>query len=64
MKTIDQGPLDETGRRIVAAFQPQTIYLYGSHAYGQPHQDSDLDLLVVVRDSAPSPHRRAVAEFR
>jgi predicted nucleotidyltransferase len=64
MKTIDQGLLDETVRRIVAALQPQTIYLYGSHAYGQPHQDSDVDLLVVVRDSALPPHRRAVAAYR
>jgi predicted nucleotidyltransferase len=64
VRTIDQGLLDETVRRIVAALQPQTIYLYGSHAYGQPHQDSDVDLLVVVCDSAVSPHSRAVMAYR
>ena len=64
MKTIDQELLDETVRRIVTALQPKTIYLYGSHAYGQPHQDSDVDLFVVVGDSELPPHRRAVAAYR
>lgn len=64
MRTIDQDLLDETVRRIVAALQPEAIYLYGSHAYGQPHQDSDVDLFVVVRDSVLPPHKRAVAAYR
>jgi uncharacterized protein len=33
---------------IAAAFQPQRIILFGSHAYGKPHADSDVDLLVVM----------------
>ena len=64
MKTIDPKLLQETIRRIVEALQPQVVYLYGSHAYGQPHADSDLDLLVVVEDSAVPPHRRAVPAYR
>ena len=64
MRTIDQKLLNETVQRIVAALQPEAIYLYGSHAYGQPHQDSDVDLFVVVSDSVLPPHRRAVAVYR
>ncbi|MFH1084597.1 MAG: nucleotidyltransferase domain-containing protein [Chloroflexota bacterium] len=64
MKTIDRELLDETVRRIVAALQPEAIYLYGSHAYGQPHQDSDVDLFVVVSASELPPHKRAVAAYR
>jgi predicted nucleotidyltransferase len=64
MKTIDSALLNEMVRRIVAAFDPLAIYLYGSHAYGQPHQDSDIDLLVVVNASPLSPHQRAVAAYR
>ncbi|OGI12332.1 MAG: hypothetical protein A2Y40_00900 [Candidatus Margulisbacteria bacterium GWF2_35_9] len=26
---------------------PKAMYMFGSYAYGQPHEDSDLDLLVV-----------------
>ena len=27
------------------------IYLFGSHAYGEPDNDSDIDLMIVVEDS-------------
>jgi predicted nucleotidyltransferase len=64
MKTIDQALIDEMVRRIVDALRPEAIYLYGSHAYGQPHDDSDVDLLVIVGDSVLPPHKRAVAAYR
>ncbi len=64
MKTLDSALLSETVARIVAALDPLAIYLYGSHAYGRPHQDSDIDLLVVVNDSALPPHQRAVVAYR
>jgi predicted nucleotidyltransferase len=35
-------------RRIVERFQPEKVILFGSFAYGQPHADSDVDLLVVM----------------
>src|SRR5439155_12741580 len=28
-------------------FDPDKIILFGSHAYGRPHRDSDVDLLVI-----------------
>jgi predicted nucleotidyltransferase len=64
MKTIDQEILDEVVRRIVSTLEPEAIYLYGSHAYGRPHRDSDIDLFVVVGESSQSPHKRAVAAYR
>jgi predicted nucleotidyltransferase len=33
--------------RIAEAFRPEKIILFGSHAYGRPHQDSDVDVLVI-----------------
>ena len=35
-------------RQIVENFQPQKIILFGSHAYGKPTADSDIDLLIVM----------------
>ena len=35
-------------RQIVENFQPEKIILFGSHAYGKPNADSDVDLLVVM----------------
>ena len=33
---------------IAREFQPEKIILFGSHAYGQPTNDSDVDLMVVM----------------
>ena len=35
--------------RIVQEFKPEKIILFGSHAYGQPTPESDLDLLMVMQ---------------
>jgi predicted nucleotidyltransferase len=35
-------------RAIAEEFQPDKIILFGSYAYGTPHNDSDVDLLVVM----------------
>ncbi len=43
--------LQEMTRRLVAELQPRQIYLFGSHAWGQPNEDSDVDLFVIVPES-------------
>src|SRR5436189_5752977 len=35
-------------RQVAERFGPEKIILFGSHAYGQPHADSDVDILVVM----------------
>lgn len=30
---------------------PEKVILFGSYAYGQPHLDSDIDLIVVLKDN-------------
>lgn len=58
--TIIQDPaLAEVVRRLVEAYQPERIYLFGSKARGQAGPDSDYDLLVIVSDEAPPERRRA-----
>jgi len=44
--------LQEILRRIVRAYQPKRIYLFGSEARGDAGPDSDLDLAVIVEDSS------------
>jgi predicted nucleotidyltransferase len=50
--------LGEVTDRIVGAFNPQQIILFGSYAYGQPSPDSDVDLLVIM-ESEERPVKRA-----
>ena len=35
-------------RRVAERFDPDKIILFGSHAYGTPNADSDVDILVVM----------------
>lgn len=35
-------------RRVGERFEPDKIILFGSRAYGTPHADSDVDLLVIM----------------
>src|ERR1700694_815934 len=34
--------------QVAARFQPDKIILFGSYAYGAPHADSDVDILVIM----------------
>jgi len=50
-------------RRIVEKFQPNTVILFGSYAYGTPDLDSDVDLLVVMdSDESMAQRIRQVTE--
>jgi predicted nucleotidyltransferase len=60
MKILNQETLDSVIRRLVNALAPVSVYLYGSHAYGQPRVDSDIDLLVVVPDQRGTPYSCSV----
>ena len=51
--------LAESVRRLVEAYQPERIYLFGSAARGDGGPDSDYDLLVVVPDDAPPQRKRS-----
>jgi len=35
-------------RQVAETFLPDTIILFGSYAYGTPHEDSDVDILVIM----------------
>ncbi len=37
----------EIAKRIAEQYEPKKIILYGSYAYGEPTQDSDVDLLII-----------------
>lgn len=60
---ITEPLLDEITRKIVDHFHPVQIVLFGSYAYGEPTNDSDLDLLVIM-DSELRPTARSAAVAR
>ncbi len=55
----DAPVLKEIVRRLVAAYRPHGIYLFGSAARGDAHPASDYDILLVVPDDTPEEQRRS-----
>jgi predicted nucleotidyltransferase len=55
--------LAEVVRRLVAVYQPEAVYLFGSHARGDVGPDSDYDVLVVVPDDAPPELQRSARGY-
>jgi predicted nucleotidyltransferase len=45
--------------RLIAEYTPKQVILFGSHAYGEPDQHSDLDLLI-VKETSETPFWRRV----
>jgi len=52
-----QRTIEQIAQRLIESYQPQQIILFGSMAYGEPSDDSDIDLLV-VKETAESPLER------
>ncbi len=60
MSRLDKRLLKEVTHRLVAEFRPEQVILFGSHAWGQPDRDSDVDLMVIVAESNLSEYERAL----
>ena len=60
MKELPEELLQEMTKALVDELDPEAIYLFGSHAWGEPHEDSDVDFMVVVDEDDP----RARSEIR
>jgi predicted nucleotidyltransferase len=48
---IDERQVREIAQRIAEALSPERIVLFGSYGRGAPHEESDLNLCVVVSEA-------------
>ena len=48
-RIVSRQAIAEIAWQIVDRFEPERIILFGSYAYGKPHPESDIDLLVVMK---------------
>lgn len=56
--------LERIVQRLEEGLHPEQIILFGSYAYGEPTEGSDLDIMVVVPDSTEPSYRRAQRAYR
>jgi len=47
MVSASRKTIQSFANRLARTHHPRKIILFGSHAYGRPHRDSDVDLLVL-----------------
>jgi len=64
MKHVTTELLEQITQKLVATLNPEQIILFGSHAYGEPNEDSDIDLLVIVSQSNEPRYRRSRLAYR
>ena len=57
---ITKEQIQEVTKVIVDTVHPQKVYMFGSYAKGTATEDSDLDLLVVVKDSVLPKRKRTI----
>ena len=60
MSSNVRNQIRKLSEQIAREFHPDKIILFGSHAYGRPRPDSDVDLLVIMRFRG-RPVRQAIA---
>ncbi len=55
---IDATKINEVIKKITLYYNPESIILFGSYAFGTPNSDSDIDLLIIKQTTLPK-HLRA-----
>lgn len=60
---ITNQTIEEVKKRLISAFDPIEIYIFGSYAWGHPDEESDLDLLIVV-DAYDDKYKAMVEGYR
>lgn len=50
MDTQVNNQLELIKKKLTDKFDLKEIFLFGSHAYGEPWKDSDLDLCIIIND--------------
>jgi len=64
VQMVTEKMLKRITQHIVDSIQPEKIILFGSYAWGNPHQSSDVDLFVVVPSSDLPAYKRARSVYR
>jgi predicted nucleotidyltransferase len=61
---INQEKINIMVKKLIETYQPRIIYLFGSYAWGLPDEDSDIDMLIVVKESSEKFHQRIKPAYR
>ena len=57
---VQPSEIQDYARRLGSEFRPRRVILFGSHAYGRPTEDSDVDVLVEMDHAKPKDGDQAI----
>ena len=57
MEKVSRRTISSFARQVARQFKPEKIILFGSYAYGQPTEDSDVDILVIMPFEGRNPEK-------
>ena len=60
---ISKQTINEIVNRLVKAYSPLEVYLFGSYAWGKPDEESDLDFLIIVEKSELKTYKRPLRGY-
>lgn len=64
MVKIPADVVDEVVHPIIQGVHPEQIRLFGSQAWGEPNEESNIDLLAVLGTSSEPGYRRSREVYR
>lgn len=64
LERVADAKLAEVVRRLIEAYDPEKIYLFGSKARGDAGPDSDYDRMVIIPNSAPPERQRSRLAYK
>ena len=64
VEKIDNELIDYIARLVTKVIAPEKIILFGSYAYGTPGKESDIDILVIVKESSLPRYKRSIPIYK
>ena len=61
---INQEKIAIVTDKLVEVYNPESIFLFGSYAWGTPTKDSDLDIMIVINSSNDKSYIRPRKGFK
>jgi len=64
VEKINNEFIDYIARLVTKVIAPEKIILFGSYAYGTPGKESDIDILVIAKESSLPRYKRSIPIYK